>query len=383
MILPKYLCGVRGSGINLRLTNRVKSGLFLTCVSRSFFQEEEVKRVNSSVVRSLSCNDVSDGEHPLPESGGDYLLPEFEALCSEELQFPSEPFEQDLFAGCSPPSHPNKGDTQVEVLCEEGQEKKPFEALSDRTQDENDNVGAAQFPNGDAGVKLPGRKAGSPANGLNSLESNADALADEMASRVPSEAVDAVELQSLRKTIDDLKERELRLEGELLEYYGLQERENEFLEMEQKTREQSATIAELKSQIGVKELQCKKLASEAAANNRLKEDLSNARARVQDLQKQLQLNSGQSTAELLMLRNKVSILEAREQEGNRNRRDLDLEKKLQLLRELEVEVVELRRTCKDIQHQKRELIVKLSAAEDQVAYCSNLNEVRQFASVTS
>lgn len=372
MILPKYLCGTRGSGVNRRLSNLVKSGLFLTCISRSFFQEEEVKRVNSSVIRSLSCNDVSDGEHPLPESGGDYLLPEFEALCSEELQFPSEPFERDLFAGCSPP---NKGDAQVE----EGKEKKPFEAPSDRTQDDNDSFGAAQFPNDDAGGKLPGRKAGSPAQGPNSLESNADALADEMAPRVPSEAVDAVELQSLRKTIDDLKERELRLEGELLEYYGLQERENEFLEMEHKIREQSATIAELKSQIGVKELQCKKLASEAAANNRLKEDLTKARTRVQDLQKQVQLNSGQSTAELLMLKNKVSILEAREQEGNRNRRDLDLEKKLQLLRELEVEVVELRRTCKDIQHQKRELIVKLSAAEDQVAYYSNLNEVRPFA----
>lgn len=357
----------------------MKSGFFLTCISRSFFQEEEVKRVNSSVVRSLSCNDVSDGEHPLPESVGDYLLPEFEALCSEELQFPSEPFERDLFAGCSPPSHPNKGDTQVE----EGKEKKPLEAPSDRTQDDDDSSGAAQFPNDDAGGKLPGRKAGSPAQGPNSLESNADALADEMAFKVPSEAVDAVELQSLRKTIDDLKERELRLEGELLEYYGLQERENEFLEMEQKIREQSATIAELKSQIGVKELQCKKLASEAAANNRLKEDLTNARARVQDLQKQLQLNSGQSTAELLMLKNKVSILEAREQEGNRNKRDLDLEKKLQLLRELEVEVVELRRTCKDIQHQKRELIVKLSAAEDQVAYYSNLNEVSPFAAVNA
>lgn len=345
--MPKYLCGTRGSGFNRGLSNRVKSGLFLTCVSRSFFQEEEVKRVNSTVIRSLSCNDVSDGEHPLPESGGNYLLPEFEALCSEELQFPSEPFD------------PNKGDAEVELL----------EAPSDRKEDDNDGLGSA-------GGKLPGRKAGSPAKGPNSLHSNANALADEEASRVPLDEVDAVELQSLRKTIDDLKERELRLEGELLEYYGLQERENELLEMQQKISKQSATIAGLKSQIEVKESQCKKLASEVAANNRLKEDLTNARARVQDLQKQLQLNSGQSTAELLMLKNKVSILEAREQEGNNNKRDLDLEKKLQLLRELEVEVVELRRTCKDIQHQKRELIVKLSAAEDQVAYYSNLNEVR-------
>jgi hypothetical protein len=74
-----------------------------------------------------------------------------------------------------------------------------------------------------------------------------------------------------------------------------------------------------------------------------------------------------------MLKQKLAIAEAREAEENK--RDIDTENKLQALRELEVEVVELRRTNKELQHQKRELTVRMTAAESEVEYFANRTDV--------
>jgi hypothetical protein len=46
------------------------------------------------------------------------------------------------------------------------------------------------------------------------------------------------------------------------------------------------------------------------------------------------------------------------------------------VKELEVEVVELKRKNKELQHEKRELIIKLGAAEAKLTSLSNLSEVR-------
>ena len=51
-----------------------------------------------------------------------------------------------------------------------------------------------------------------------------------------------------------------------------------------------------------------------------------------------------------------------------------MEKKLQSLRELEVEVVELRRTSKELQHQKKDLIVKLAASEAKITELSSMTK---------
>ena len=47
-----------------------------------------------------------------------------------------------------------------------------------------------------------------------------------------------------------------------------------------------------------------------------------------------------------------------------------------ILDDLEVTVVELKRKNKELQHEKRELMVKLNAAESRAAELSNMTEVR-------
>lgn len=180
-------------------------------------------------------------------------------------------------------------------------------------------------------------------------------------------------IEMLKNNIAELKEREMRLEGELLEYYGLQEREDEYLELKRRFEEQTGTIEALKVHNENIEAEAKGMAIRIVANNKLLQELVDARAMIRELQKQLEKEVGQATAEIALLKQKILTLEMKEIEGAR--RDVEYEKKLQALRELEVEVVELRRTCKDIQHQRRELTIKLSGADSQIAKLLRSNEV--------
>ena len=63
------------------------------------------------------------------------------------------------------------------------------------------------------------------------------------------------------------------------------------------------------------------------------------------------------------------------EKSDAHKRDLETDQKLQALREMEVEIVELRRTNKDLQYQKRELNVKLDAAEEDIEYLQSRTDV--------
>jgi predicted RNase H-like nuclease (RuvC/YqgF family) len=90
----------------------------------------------------------------------------------------------------------------------------------------------------------------------------------------------------------------------------------------------------------------------------------------------MQLEANQTKGQLLLLKQQVSGLQVKEETAARN--DADIEKKLKAVNDLEVTVVELKRKNKELQFEKRELTVKLDAAESKVAELSNMTEVRLF-----
>lgn len=132
-------------------------------------------------------------------------------------------------------------------------------------------------------------------------------------------ANNASELERLRSLVMELEEREVKLEGELLEYYGLKEQESD----------------------------------------------------VTELQRQLKIK----TVEIDMLNITIKSLQA-ERKKLAFRKDSEVEKQLKALKELEVEVVELKRKNKELQHEKRELSVKLGAAEARIRTLSEMTEVK-------
>lgn len=183
---------------------------------------------------------------------------------------------------------------------------------------------------------------------------------------------DSTELLQLKVLVADLQQKEMKLQEELLEYYGLKEQEKTHSELERQLRKKNVEIEKLNGKLNVLEEQKKVLSAELAEKENLKKELEVARAKIKDLQKTIQSDAGQTKAQLLVLKQQVATLQAREQEAAK--KDFALEKKLQTLKELEVEVVELRRTSKDLQHQKRELTVQLAAAEAKITELSNITE---------
>lgn len=184
------------------------------------------------------------------------------------------------------------------------------------------------------------------------------------------------ELERLRQLVKELEEREVKLEGELLEYYGLKEQESDIVELQRQLKIKTVEIDMLNITINSLQAERKKLQEELTHGGSSKRELEVARNKIKELQRQIQLESNQTKGQLLLLKQQVSGLQVKEEVAAR--KDAEIEKKLKSVNVLEVEVVELKRKNKELQHEKRELTIKLQAAESRVAELSNMTEVRAF-----
>lgn len=184
----------------------------------------------------------------------------------------------------------------------------------------------------------------------------------------------AIELEQLHNIVKELEEREVKLEGELLEYYGLKEQESNIVELQKQLRIKTAEIEMLNITIKTLQAERKKIQEEASEGASARKELEVARNKIKELQRQIQLEASHTKGHLLLLKQQVSGLQAKEEEAIKN--DAGVKMKLQALKELEAEVMELKRRNKELQHEKRELIIKLDAAEGRVTALSSMTEVR-------
>ncbi|XP_057765681.1 protein CHUP1, chloroplastic isoform X3 [Salvia miltiorrhiza] len=188
-------------------------------------------------------------------------------------------------------------------------------------------------------------------------------------------ANNASELERLRDLVKELEEREVKLEGELLEYYGLKEQESSIAELQKQLKIKTVEIDMLNITINSLQAERKKLQEELSQGVAARKELETARKKIKELQKQIQLEANQTKGQLLLLKQQVSGLQTKEQEI------AEVDKKLKAVKELEVEVMELKRKNKELQHEKRELIVKLDSAESKVRTLSNITETEMVAKV--
>ncbi|XP_076891935.1 protein CHUP1, chloroplastic-like isoform X2 [Bidens hawaiensis] len=186
------------------------------------------------------------------------------------------------------------------------------------------------------------------------------------------------ELERLRNLVKELEEREVKLEGELLEYYGLKEQESDVVELQRQVKIKTVEIDMLNVTINSLQAERKKLQEEVLQAAAYKE-LESARKKIMELQRQFQLEANQTKGQLLLLKQQVGILQTKEKDAVR--KDVDIDKKLKALKELEVEAVELKRKNRELQHEKRELVIKLDAAESRIATLSSTTETEMVARV--
>ncbi|GER31921.1 hydroxyproline-rich glycoprotein family protein [Striga asiatica] len=187
------------------------------------------------------------------------------------------------------------------------------------------------------------------------------------------------ELVHLRNLVKELEEREVKLEGELLEYYGLKEQESSIAELQKQLKIKTVEIDMLNITISSLQAERKKLQEEISQGAAARKELELTKKKLKDLQKQIQMEANQTKGQLLLLKQQVSGLRAKEQEAFQ--KEEEVEKKLKSVKELEVEVMELKRKNKELQHEKRELVVKLDAAEANVKVLSDITETEMVAKV--
>lgn len=287
-------------------------------------EKEEVKCVNTSspALSGKSC-----------QENDQILLPEFDDLLNGGMNFPSDSEKSRLKYD----SDDSVESRRYESNSEDDEALEIFEALTTSSKQ--------RFL---------------PANEDSNRSSN----------NMPENG--STELARLQATVEDLQQKEMKLEAELFEYYGLKEQEENYLELEKQLRRKNADIERLNTKLAALEEHARTLCKEVEGKESMKKELEVARAKIRDLQKTIHSDASQTKAQLLMLKQQVAMLQEREQEASK--RDFGMEQKLQTLKELEVEVMELHRTIKDLQHQKRELTVKLSVAEAKIVELSSRTE---------
>nr|GMD77122.1 protein CHUP1, chloroplastic [Ipomoea batatas]GMD80424.1 protein CHUP1, chloroplastic [Ipomoea batatas] len=192
-------------------------------------------------------------------------------------------------------------------------------------------------------------------------------------------ANNANELERLRNLVKELEEREVKLEGELLEYYGLKEQESDIVELQKQLKIKAVEIDMLNITVNTLQAEKKRLQDEVSKTIDARKELEVARNKIKEMQRQVQLEASQTKGHLLLLKQQVTGLQAKEKEAFK--RDAEVEKKLKLLKELEVEVMELKRKNKELQIEKRELVMKLDAAQAKVTSLSNMTESEMVANV--
>ncbi|PHT28224.1 Protein CHUP1, chloroplastic [Capsicum baccatum] len=98
-------------------------------------------------------------------------------------------------------------------------------------------------------------------------------------------ANNANELERLQNLIKELEEREVKLEGELVEYYGLKEQESDILELQKQLKIKTVEIDMLNITINTLQAEKQKLQEELFHGATARKDLEAARSKIKELQR--------------------------------------------------------------------------------------------------
>uniref|UniRef100_A0A0E0LJ22 Protein CHUP1, chloroplastic n=1 Tax=Oryza punctata TaxID=4537 RepID=A0A0E0LJ22_ORYPU len=183
------------------------------------------------------------------------------------------------------------------------------------------------------------------------------------------------ELERLRGMVRELEEREMKLEGELLEYYGLKEQETDVTELHKQLSTKAMEINALNATVTSLQAERKKLQDDVARCGGARREVEAARSKIRELQRQIQMEASQTKGQLMLLKQQVIGLRAKEEEAAA--KEAEVQMKLKKLREMEMEVVELRRKNKELLYEKRDLIVKLDAAQGKITESDVVSHARE------
>lgn len=174
-------------------------------------------------------------------------------------------------------------------------------------------------------------------------------------------------LQSLEQELEQRKE---ILERKLFEYHGLKERQSYIGQLQRQLEDKTAEINMLKMAVDSLQDERKKLHEEIKQGLVAEKKLEMAKM-LKGLQEKMDASASSVKGRLIVLQEQVFNF----QSGEISFRDTIVEKELEDVKDVELEIAEMKRRKKELELEKRELAVKLIAAKERIAALSNMKEV--------
>lgn len=169
------------------------------------------------------------------------------------------------------------------------------------------------------------------------------------------------EIEFLRNLVVSLSERERCLELQLFEYYGMEEQETAMRELESKLKINTMETKLYTMKIESLEADNRRLqALVSDYSSRVMSELESSRAKVKLLKRKLKSDGEQAKEKISAMHQIISKLQAKEANNQSN---VELERQVKRLNELEVEVETLKIVNSRLLEENSELMKKMEAAQ--------------------
>lgn len=188
------------------------------------------------------------------------------------------------------------------------------------------------------------------------------------------------ETEVLHNLVREVQQRKLRIERKLLELCELREEKSFMSHLQRHLDEKSLEIEILNATIASMQTERKDLHEEVKKCVLARKQLETAKKVIPEMQKKMDYikeNNMEVKGRLLIVEEQVSNLPRDKDEGNSVRYDM-VEKKLKGVRDVEMKILKMKRRNKELELGKRELAVKLVAAQDKITALSNITEVHRY-----
>lgn len=188
------------------------------------------------------------------------------------------------------------------------------------------------------------------------------------------------ETEVLHNLVREVQQRKLRIERKLLELCELREEKSFMSHLQRHLDEKSLEIEILNATIASMQTERKDLHEEVKRCVLARKQLETAKKLIPEMQKKMDYikeNNMEVKGRLLIVEEQVSNLPRDKDEGNSVRYDI-VEKKLKGVRDVEMQIFKMKRRNKELELGKRELAVKLVAAQDKITALSNITEVHRY-----
>ncbi|KAL9247377.1 hypothetical protein vseg_020816 [Gypsophila vaccaria] len=165
------------------------------------------------------------------------------------------------------------------------------------------------------------------------------------------------EIESLKRRIRYLRERERKLEVQLLEYYGLKEQEKAMMELQNRVKINNIEAKLFSVKIESLEAENVRLVTQVSDYSKVVSELEDAKAKIKLLKRKIRHEAQQNKEQILELTQRVTRFRDHEHEAASN--DSNVHK----MTALETEAEELRKSNENLQQENADLAQRLESTQ--------------------